>query len=132
MLVHDEEKIINIYEKTGIGIISNNGKPYIEIGKFTSRYNVPLGRLPYFYLVDHKTFIDSNTHQGVVETFREYHKIVPLPPDIKPEFPENGLFDTTFVTQDYFIDNLPLFLKILSANELYIKEHPGAFYKYKE
>lgn len=63
MLFHDEEKIINIYEKTGLGIISNNGKPYIEIGEFTSLYNVPLGRLPYFYLVDHKTFIDSNTHQ---------------------------------------------------------------------
>lgn len=130
VLVYDEEKILNIYEKTGLGIINNNGKQYIDIDKFTSRYNVPFDRLPYFYLIDHKTFLDSNTHQGVAETFRMYPKIVPLPPDIKPEFPEYKFFDTTIVTRDYFIENLPVFLKILSANELYIKEHPGALYKY--
>lgn len=127
--VHDEEKILNIYEKTGLGIINNNGKQYIEIGNFTSRYSVPFDRLPYFYLMDHKTFLESDTHQGVAEAFRMYPKIVPLPPDIKPEFPEYVFFDTAIVTREYFIEKLPVFLKILSANELYIEEHPGALYR---
>ena len=58
-----------------------------------------------------------------------YPKIVPLPPDINPEFPEYVFFDTAVVTREYFIEKLPVFLKILCANELYIKEHPGALYK---
>lgn len=131
VLVYDEEKVLNIYEKTGLGIISNNGKQYIDIGELTSRYAVPLDRLPYIYLRDHQTFLDSKNNQGVAETFRMYPKIVgPQPSDIKPEFPEYNLYGTTIVTKDYFIENLSTFLKILSTNELFIKEHPGALYKY--
>ncbi len=130
VLVYDEEKVLNIYEKTGLGIINNNGKQYIDIGKFASRYAVPLGRLPYICSRDLQDFRDSKNNKSIVENFRTQPKWVgPLPPSIKPEFPEYNLYGTTIVTRDYFIENLPIFLKILCSNELFIKDHPGALYK---
>jgi hypothetical protein len=133
VLVLDEEKVLNIYEMTGLGIINNNGKQYIDIGKLASRYSVPFDRLPYTYEGDHQQFMDSKNNKGVASIFRIYPKWVgPLPPDIKPEFPEYHFYGTIIVTRDYLIENLPIFLKILCSNELFIKEHPGALYKSNE
>ncbi len=117
VVVSDEDKVLNIYESSGLGIIDYNGQQYIEYSDIMERYCVSPPILPYVTLLDYREIIDSKNNRGIVRFSRDMR-----------DFLDDKYYPSLLVKKEEIIEQLPLILKSICTNELYIKEFPEAIY----
>jgi len=110
--VFNDDKILNIYESSGLGIIEYNGEEYIECRDIMERYSVGNYTLPYITLLDYLVAIDATEKQAVIQFQRDVS-----------DFPDNKYYYSLLIKKQEIVDQLPLVLKAICTNELYIKEY---------
>lgn len=108
----EKEKVLSIYEMTGLGITNYRGEEYIEYSKMMSRY-AKIGELPYFSKIERR-YVFKYPESSPILAFTK----LPM------EKPELYYYGDIYVKRTEFIEKLPLILDILHTNELYILDHP--------
>jgi len=109
----NSNKIISIYETTGLGIIEYRGEEYIEYSNIMKRYSATFEELPYFAVIERRHI---NKHE-------EMYPILSFPM-VDMEKPETYYYRDLFVRKTELMDKLSTVLDIIHTNELYIKDHP--------
>lgn len=106
-------KVISIYETTGLGIVNYRGEEYIEYGNIMERYSAKFEKLPYFSLIEYRYVFKYPESSPTLYFTR-----------VAMEKPETYYYRDLFVGKTELMDNLSTVLDIIHTNELYIKDHP--------
>jgi len=110
---YDTQENLHVFESTGLGVIDYDGKNYIDLGKRVFSKYLGSHETPYFMVASsgYFTILQWNDNRPEMQLndnviINDYHY---------PGF---------FMDYDEFVNELPNLLKIFSANELYLRNHP--------
>jgi len=104
-------KIISIYETTGLGIVEYRGEEYIEYGNIMDRYSVKFEELPYASIIERRLVFKHEESAPTLSFTR-----------VAMETPETHYYRDLFVRKTELMDKLSTVFDIIHTNELYIKD----------
>jgi len=112
---YDEQENLHVFENTGLGVIDYDGKKYIDLGKsvFSKYTHLGIDEAPYFMLASSGYFSILQWYGSSAEMQLNDKVII-----------NDYYYPGFFMDYDEFNNELPNLLKILSANELYLRNHP--------